>query len=158
MKKILFILFAVLAFALSSCSDDSDLPMVEIETETSGATMVDNKLYVVQDSKFEITSITAVPLRENAKAAVVSVVYSLDGWIIGSSDVAPFGVTFEPGTFSVGKHLLTMKMIIAEEGCAPAVGYYATDLMVVESADLIPSNSEKAVGSSFTIRPTIQAQ
>ncbi|MBD5241518.1 MAG: hypothetical protein HDS59_05505 [Barnesiella sp.] len=158
MKKILFFMSALLVFAFSSCSDDSDLPLVDIDTTCSGAVMVDGTLYVVQDSTFEITSVIAQPIREGKKAMVTSVVYSLDGWIIGSTDVAPFGVTFEPGTFSVGKHLLGMQMMIAEEGCTPAVGYYARDLVVVSSADEIPAATTPASREAFKIHPTIQAQ
>ncbi|MDE5745812.1 MAG: hypothetical protein K2H84_09210 [Paramuribaculum sp.] len=158
MKKILFLMSALLGFAFSSCSDESDLPLVDIDTTCSGAVMVDGTLYVVQDQQFEITSVTAVPVREGKKAAITSVVYGLDGWIIGSTDVAPFGVTFEPGTFAPGKHLLTMKMIIAEEGCSPAVGYYTENLVVVESADEIPSPSDQEARSSFKVRPSIQTQ
>ena len=158
MKKILFFMSALLVFAFSSCSDDSDLPLVDIDTTCSGAVMVDGTLYVVQDSTFEITSVIAQPIREGKKAMVTSVVYSLDGWIIGSTDVAPFGVTFEPGTFSVGKHLLGMQMMIAEEGCTPAVGYYARDLVVVSSADEFPAATTPASRGAFKIHPTIQAQ
>ena len=158
MKKILFFMSALLVFAFSSCSDDSDLPLVDIDTTCSGAVMVDRTLYVVQDSTFEITSVIAQPIREGKKAMVTSVVYSLDGWIIGSTDVAPFGVTFEPGTFSVGKHMLGMQMMIAEEGCTPAVGYYARDLVVVSSADEIPAATTPASRGAFKIHPTIQAQ
>ncbi|MDE5838957.1 MAG: hypothetical protein K2H39_07875 [Paramuribaculum sp.] len=159
MKKVLLLMSAVLAFVFSSCSDESDLPLVEIDTACSGAVMVDGTLYVVQDSTFEITAITAEPIREGKKAAVTSVVYSLDGWIIGSTDVAPFGVTFEPGTFSVGKHLLGMQMVIAEEGCSPAVGYYANDLVVVSSVDEIPAaTTPSGRGASFKVHPSIQEQ
>lgn len=158
MKKVLLLMSALLALTFSSCSDESDLPLVDIDTTCSGAVMVDGTLYVVQDSLFEINSVVAEPLREGKKAVVTSVVYSLDGWIIGSTDVAPFGVTFEPGTFSVGKHLLGLQMMIAEEGCTPAVGYYAKDLVVVSSTEEIPVSKAREASGTFKVHPSIQAQ
>ncbi len=158
MKKLIFFLPALLMLAFSSCSDDDDLPMVDIEASYSGGVMVDGKLYIVQDEEFEITSVSATPLREGAKAAITSVVYGLDGWVIGASDIAPFGVTFEPETFATGKHVLSMRMMVAEEGCTPAVAYSATDVIVVASADLIPTPSESDELGVLKIHPSIQTQ
>lgn len=148
----------MLALGFASCSDDDDLPMVDVNTTYTGATMVDGTLYVVQDQAFEITSVVATPVREGAKVGISSVEYGLDGWVVGVTNVSPFGVTFDAGTFAVGKHLLSMRMGILEEGCSPAVGYYATDFVVVESADEIPTPSEETPQGTINTRPSISSE
>ncbi|ROT08179.1 hypothetical protein EEL49_06335 [Muribaculaceae bacterium Isolate-104 (HZI)] len=160
MKKIAFIFPALLMLAVgfASCSDDDELPMVDINTTYTGATMVDGTLYVLQDQPFEITSVAAVPLREGAKVGLTSVEYGLDGWVIGVTNISPFGVAFEPGTFEVGKHLLSMRMGIVEEGCSPAVGYYATDFVVVATAEEIPEPSEGTEQGIINTHPSITSE
>lgn len=156
MKKLALLLLPALMFAFTSCSDDDDLPQVSIDTTYTGATMVDGTLYVVQDQEFAITSVVATPLREGKKAGITAVDYLLDGWNIGYTAVSPFAITFEAGTFTLGKHLLSMSMIIAEEGCSLATGYYATDMVVVATADEIPTPDPDTEQGVLRITPTIQ--
>lgn len=49
MKKLALLFPALFALALGfvSCSDDDDLPLVDVNTTYTGATMVDGTLYVV---------------------------------------------------------------------------------------------------------------
>jgi hypothetical protein len=97
-------------------------------------------------------------LREGAKVGLTSVEYGLDGWVIGVTNISPFGVAFEPGTFEVGKHLLSMRMGIVEEGCSPAVGYYATDFVVVATAEEIPEPSEGTEQGIINTHPSITSE
>lgn len=156
MKKLALLLLPALMFAFTSCSDDDDLPQVSIDTTYTGATMVDGTLYVVQDQEFAITSVVATPLRDGKKAGITAVDYLLDGWNIGYTAVSPFAITFDAGTFTLGKHLLSMSMIIAEEGCSLATGYYATDMVVVATADEIPTPDADTEQGVLRITPTIQ--
>ena len=48
MKKILYALLLALPFALSSCSNDDELPEVNISVDYSGATEVDGVYYVIE--------------------------------------------------------------------------------------------------------------
>lgn len=156
MKKLALLLLPALMLAFTSCHDDDDLPQVSINTTYTGATMVDGTLYVVQEQEFAITSVVATPLREGKNAGITAVDYGIDGWNVGYTAVAPFAITFDAGTFTVGKHLLSMTMMIVEEGCSPATGYYATDLVVVATADEIPVPDDSTEQGVIHDRPTIQ--
>jgi hypothetical protein len=160
MKKLALLFPALVALALGfvSCSDDDDLPLVDVNTTYTGATMVDGTLYVVQDQEFSITAVEAVALRDNAKAGLTSVEYGLDGWVIGVTNISPFGVSFEPGTFAVGKHILSMRMGIVEEGCSPAVGYYATDFVVVATTEEIPAPEAGTEQGLIKTHPSITSE
>ncbi len=158
MKKFIYLLLALPLLALTACSDDDDLPDVNLTTEYTGATSVDGVLYVVQGEPFVINSVTATPVREGKKAAVLNVTYGLDGWVVGSSVVAPFTVEFDTSVLELGKHILSLSMNIAEEGCEPAIGYYATTMQVVASADDIPTSSETETQGTFTGHASTQEQ
>lgn len=159
MKKLMFMLLALPFVALTSCDDDgSDLPDVSLEVEYTGATKADGTLYVVQGEPFAVSSVTAVPQREGAKAAIMSVTYGLDGWVVGATAASPFAIEFDTAEIQTGKHILSMTMGIAEEGCEPATGYYATTIMVVASAEEIPQPGSTEVQGRFDGKPTMSTE
>lgn len=155
--RILAALFLPLAmFLLPSCSDEKDLPNVDIDVTYSGATTVEGTLYADQTQPMAISSITATPLREGAKAGIVNVTYGLDGWVLGVSSNPPFDIEFDTSVLQTGRHLLTLTMTVAEEGCELATAYYATTLQIVATHDDIPSAAEAQ--GTLHAHPTIQAQ
>lgn len=156
MKKFIYLLLALPLFALTACSDDDDLPDVNINVDYTGATMSDGAIYVVQGEPFAITSITATAVRPGKNAAVTNVTYGLDGWVVGTSVNSPFPAEFDTSTLEVGKHILSLSMIIAEEGCEIATGYFATTMYVVASSDELPTPSESETQGSFSGHASIQ--
>ncbi len=150
----IFLPLAMLLFA--SCSDEKDLPNVDIDVTYTGATTVDGTLYADQTQPFAISSVTATPLREGAKAGIVNVAYGLDGWVLGVSSNPPFEIEFDTSTLQTGRHLLTLTMTVAEEGCEIATAYYATTIQVVATPDDIPSTAEAQ--GAIHAHPTIQAE
>ncbi|MBD5330935.1 MAG: hypothetical protein HDS00_03420 [Bacteroides sp.] len=155
--RILAAIFLPLAmFLLPSCSDENDLPDVDIDVTYTGATTVDGTLYVDQTQPFAISSVVATAVREGHKAGVTNVAYGLDGWVLGVSSNPPFAIEFDTSTLQTGRHLLTLTMTIAEEGCELATAYYATTIQVVASPEEIPSTDDTQ--GTFHAHPTIQAQ
>ena len=61
MKKFIYLAIALIAlpFALTSCSDDDDLPNVDYTIEIAGGVMdqTDNQIYVVQGDTLTIESL-----------------------------------------------------------------------------------------------------
>jgi len=51
-----------------------------------------------------------------------------------------------------------MRMGIVEEGCSPAVGYYATDFVVVATAEEIPEPSEGTEQGIINTPPSITSE
>ncbi|MDE5840997.1 MAG: hypothetical protein K2H49_08755, partial [Muribaculaceae bacterium] len=81
MKKLLYLLL-VLPFTMmfSSCSNDNDLPNVEITMSFDNAAVSDGTVYVVQDSVFSITGISTKALDSNQQAAIANVRYFWNGY------------------------------------------------------------------------------
>lgn len=161
MKKLMYLLLAVPMFFFASCSDDKDdLPQVDMSIDYSGAVSVNGELYAVQGDTIYFNSISVTPVREGKKAAIVSVSYYWDGWLMGVVPQPPFSASIAVTGNKVGKHLLSLQMPLVEDGCEAATAYTSYTVNVVASKDEIPNvgdNSNDGSSSSIdTRRPTIQ--
>lgn len=160
MKKILYLLLALPFVGLTACNNDEELPNVTLQIETEGATEVDNVYYVIQGDVFEITSLTAVPVRQGAKASVANVFYTLDGRPYGASPIAPFGQKFDTTNLVTGTHKIGATMNVFEEGCTPAEAWMGFELVVVSNEDEIPFNPDQGTttqGNTINVVPSIQS-
>jgi len=98
MKKILFLLLAIMPLALVSCHDENDLPDVDFTVTVTGGTYVDGSIYVVQGENLVINSIL-VHNKENGKAAMInSAAYYWDGYYLGTA--IPSGKTLAGNSVS----------------------------------------------------------
>lgn len=158
MKKFLYLLFALPFMTLTSCQND-EYPDVTINIEFEGAQEINNVLYVVAGEPFAISEISVTPVQEGKTAGITYVNYSFDGWFIGRSIESPFTIEFdasETSEMSIGEHILGLEMMIAEVGCAPATGYYNINLVVVESAEDIPTVDDSTQTSMISVKPAIE--
>ncbi len=81
MKKLLYLLLVIpFAMMVSSCSNDNDLPNVDITMTFDNAVVKDGTVYVVQDSVFSITSLTTKAVDSNQQSAIVNVRYFWNGY------------------------------------------------------------------------------
>lgn len=64
---------------VSSCSDDNDLPNVDITMSFDNAVVDDGTVYVVQDSVFSITSITTKSVDSGKSSAIANIKYFWNG-------------------------------------------------------------------------------
>ncbi len=80
MKKLLYLLLVVpFAMMFSSCSNDDDLPNVDITMSFDNAVVDNGTVYVVQDSVFSITGLTTKAVDSNKQSAIVNVRYFWNG-------------------------------------------------------------------------------
>ena len=81
MKKLLYLLL-VLPFAMmvSSCSNDNDLPNVDITMSFDNAVVKDGTVYVLQGEEFSITGLTTKAVDSNQQSAIVNVRYFWNGY------------------------------------------------------------------------------
>ncbi len=81
MKKLLYLLL-VLPFAMmiTSCSNDKDLPNVDITMSFDNAVVKDNSLYVVKDSVFSLSGITTKAVDSNQQSAIANIRYFWNGY------------------------------------------------------------------------------
>lgn len=81
MKKLLYLLLVIpFALMVSSCSNDNDLPNVDITMSFDNAVVKDGTVYVVQDSVFSITGLTTKAVDSNQQSAIVNVRYFWNGY------------------------------------------------------------------------------
>ena len=149
MKKLFYLLIALPLFMVS-CSDDNDLPNVSITANFEGGTQVNGSYYVVQGDTLFVEGMTLENYgKENA--TIGGVRYFLDHLTLGSSIVAPYGITIITDNLPVGNHLLQAEMPIYAVGYSICTGYIAKKITIVSEASDIPqattpeSPAEKAV-------------
>ncbi len=64
---------------VTSCSNDKDLPNVDITMSFDNAVVKDGTVYVVQDSVFSITGLSTKSVDSNKPSAIVNVRYFWNG-------------------------------------------------------------------------------
>ncbi len=80
MKKLLYLLLVIpFAMMVTSCSNDKDLPNVDITMSFDNAVVKDGTVYVVQDSVFSITGLSTKSVDSNKPSAIVNVRYFWNG-------------------------------------------------------------------------------
>lgn len=142
MKKFLcLLLISPLLFA--SCSDDDDdFPNVKVKIETTGATIVDGVIYVVQGDLFSIDDITVVTSDANSQVVIGSASFYWDRMFVGSTTIAPFNFIIDTYTEAVGRHLLQVRCSLLAVDYSPVVGVIKCPVKIVASADDVPQGSE----------------
>ena len=158
MKKFTLFLLALplMAFFATSCDDDDNsLPQVDINFSYANAVVSSNEVYVVQPDTFVVESINVTASRPDHVATCVGPVnYWLDGYALGSTFVAPFGISIPTDNLTLGRHTLTVNMGIAEEGSALATAVSAITFNVVADSTDIPvpaagTTTSQAVAYSY---------
>lgn len=139
--KLMMLLLAPLAFALSSCSDDDDLPQVNISVDIQDVSVYDDVLYVVQGEPLKVNSITVKSLTDKA-ATVTNIGYYWDGFLTAVSNVPPFSCDFNTAGLEVGNHLFQIKMTVLQVDKSIAVSWVTYKVKVVADKNDIPSDAD----------------
>lgn len=149
MKKFLILLSLVIpALGFMSCSDDNDLPDVNIEVNFDNVVNSDGTLYVVQGQDFSVSSITVTNNEAGKPAGLTGANYYWDYMYVGTSLEEPFTYEFTVApTVPVGRHVLQIEgnLIAVDKSLAFAV--ISTEIQVVASADDIPAATAPATVS-----------
>lgn len=152
MKNFLYLLMALpVLFGLSSCSDDDDnsLPEVNLSVSYSGATNVDGVLYVVEGDTFTIDGITVTPVEGTKAATLGATTYYWDYAPVATTIIEPFGMQLNTTGIPEGNHLLQIRSSVYQVDKSVATAYMAYKVTIVGAADDIPQPS----GSGSDILP-----
>lgn len=146
MKKFIYsILFAVLPLmtvSFASCSDDNDLPDVNISVDVDNATIVNGTIYVVQGDTLDITSVNVKNNDSNKAAAINNVKYFIDGYYFGTSFFAPYpAYNITDVNTPVGKYQLGITCTVLAVDKSIASGVLSYPIVVVANAEEIPSGT-----------------
>lgn len=159
MKKIIYLALALVAlpFALTSCSDDDDLPNVDYNIAISGGVMnqTDNTIYVVRGDTLVIDALTVTNLDSNKAAAITGADYYWDYTWLGASTLPPYGFSIKvTDATPLGNHLLQIKTGVVAVDKEPAIGIVAYDVKVVADSTELPST---ATSKAITVKPGMKS-
>lgn len=142
MKKLLYLLL-VLPFAMmiSSCSDDKDLPNVDITMSFDNAAVKDGKVYVLADDVFSITGITTKAVNSNQQSAITNVFYFWNGMPAPGLTWSPFPMEINMADMPLAKdgvNALGLKATILETDKTMAYTVFDIPVVTVDSEENLP--------------------
>lgn len=152
MKKLLYLLLAVVPFIFTACHDDDDLPKVDFNITISNGTYSDGTVYMVQGQTLTVESITVTNLESNKGAMITAASYYWDGYYLGASIQTPYAFEIETTDKTpVGRHTLQIvcPLLAVDKELATAVISYPVE--VVATADDMPTGGTTA----FTGTPSV---
>ena len=136
MKKLFLSLLLLPALAfLPACSDDDDLPEVNMEVKISGGTQSadDNKIYVEQGTPLVVESVEAVPTN-GKKTTLGLTTYYLNGIMQLQTVTVPFAATFDTAELEPGEYVFQIRTTVYQVDKSAAF-ILLTYNLVVEAAD-----------------------
>ena len=126
-------------FAFTACSDDDDLPQVDFDFTYENATVVDNTVYVVQGTTFDISAITVTNREEGKGCGISYAAYYWDYLYLGTTVEPPYGFEIELAEDTpLGKHNIEVRCQVFAVDKTIANAVVSIDVVVVASADDIP--------------------
>lgn len=142
MKKLLYLalLLLPLGFMAASCSDDNDLPDVDVTVVYDNVVMENNVLYVVQGDIMKVTGIDCKG-NDGKQALVNNVTYYLNGLPQIHPIFAPYGVGIDTGMLEPGRYVLTMGMNILQVDKSISTGMIDQSFIVVKTAEELPDGA-----------------
>lgn len=148
-----------MAFAFTSCDDESDLPDVTMSITVSDAVQNGDVIYVVQGDVLKVDGIEVTNNEAGKNAAITSATYYWDGVPQGVSILPPYGfdlitvkTTDEVEGTPLGNHQLVINCPLLAEDKEVATAVLAYTVTVVSSADEIPDGGQAVITSTPTLR------
>lgn len=153
MKKLLYLLIA-LPLMLASCQNDDDYPEVKVGVDYTGATTVDEQLYVIKGDTLSIDSVFVTPVDPSKPALISSVTYVLNGVPLGIAPTSPFKLQILTAPLETGKYTLRLQMGVYQNDKTPGIAYVSLPIRVVDSASDIPGGNGSSTGRIYN-SPTV---
>lgn len=157
MKRLIYTLLALPLMLLAACSNDDDLPQVDFDVAFSGATNVDGTFYVVKGDAFTVDAVTVTPISGSKQAAIGAVSYIWDYIAFGTVIEPPFGMSLSTDNLPAGRHVMQMEASILQVDKAIGMAYFGYPVVIVDSADEIPSGTNVSTSVIKNAQPTIRS-
>lgn len=176
MKKLFYLLLVLPLALMASCSDDDDLPQVDLTLTMSGVTQYEDAFYAIggaaaddeaatpqadtevdgdeetlPEGVITIDGLTAKSLT-NQNAAVANTVYFLDGYLLRPSFDTPYVCAINASALPVGTHTLSVTTNVLQEDKSIANAALNFPLKIVASAEDLPAGAPAIGTYSITVR------
>ncbi|MDE5870523.1 MAG: hypothetical protein K2H22_01050 [Muribaculaceae bacterium] len=142
MKKLLYLLLVIpFAMMVSSCSNDNDLPNVDITMTFDNAAVKDGAVYVLQDSVFSITGITTKAVDSKQQSAIANIYYFWNG--IPAPSLTWSGLPMEIDMAKMpqpedGENILGLRATLLETDKSMAYTALSVPIIAVENEEALP--------------------
>lgn len=138
----------------SACSDDDDLPNVDITTTFSNVTKVENKFYAVAGDEITIDAVKAVSL-DNKQAAITNLRFAVDGYAfifpeITEADELNYSFSFDED--QVGNHVINVVGNVLQVDKSIATTAFNIPIVVVAAKENLPADAPELGTYSMTFR------
>ncbi len=150
MKKFLFALMALpLMTAFTSCSDDDDVPDVDIKLEFAATnTVINNEVYVVKPEDIQVVAVKVTSNIKDQNAGTSNVSYFLDGYPMGTNYISPYGINIPTKDLDPGTYNLAYSLPVFQENHSIGSAAGGMKIHVVADAADIPSTGGDDGGDS----------
>lgn len=152
----MWLMAGIFALTMASCSDDNDLPEVNISVDLENVTVSDGVIYIVQGTDISVKSIEVESLN-GKNSALANVAYYWDNSLVAMTNIDPFSCKFQTSALGVGNHLFQIRMNVLQEDKSLATSWISYNVVVVASAEDLPAGTEppgsatlKGTGKSLT--------
>lgn len=137
MKKLLYLLLLLPLGFFTSCTDDDDLPDVDVAVTISNVVNSNGYFYVVQGDTLKFDSITIKG--NNDKTAVINAVtYKWGLSVVGWNPIAPYNFSFLTGATRDGLYNMELDFDIAQVDKTMAFAILDFPIRVVTDASQLP--------------------
>lgn len=155
MKKLILFLLPVLAtVAMTSCSNDDELPQVKASIDYAGAVEDDGTFYVKLGDDLSITSITVTPEAGYGKATLGATAYYWNYAYLATTIEEPFGMTLPTSEMPEGDYVLQIRSTVFQENRSVGLAYFSFPVKIVKDYPENPGSGPRVVPSG-TVSPDV---
>lgn len=133
MKKLIYLLLMLPLAILASCTNEENLPDVDLTVSLSNVSKVDNTIYALEDSTIYIDGTTVKSLNHHA-AEISGIQYFIDNyvnWIMSDPLQKPYKAQINKGTLPEGSYDLLVEGKVYQGDSSRAWVHMAIPLKVV---------------------------
>ena len=162
MKRFYFLfltLIAALPLIFTSCSNDDDLPEVDLTVAFRGATERDGTLYVARGDTLVIESLSVTPANGSKKATLGATAYYWNYQFLGTTMAEPFGMIINTEQLPEGEYLLQINTTVFQVDKSVGIDYITFPVVISERDELpddVPYNRGGSVTPDSDIRSGAQ--
>lgn len=153
MRKLFYMLMALMPFGLLSCSDSNDLPDVDVSVSMDNVVYNNGYVYIVQGDTLKIND---VAVKGNGSTAGLNGVnYMFDYRPVGYRIVKPYGINLLTKDVPAGKHLLSMNFEILQVDKSITMAGLEYDVVIVNDSTELPTGTVPGpINLDYTLSPS----
>lgn len=152
-KTIYFFLMLLPLLGFSACSNNDDLPEVDIVVEFNGLYLSQGRYYAVQSEPFAVVSLSSRSIDGSEPSAIGGVTYYWNYQPQISTNRLPFRFEIDMSSATVGLNQLGISMTIAQTGKPLFYGTLRYRINVVAQLTDLPEDAKPVTTDIVRVAP-----